>query len=306
MKKIFLEIVLFTAGAVLFVGILRHFGFEATFSTLAKAGPGVFAVLLLYPFMSMFDVLSWRFCFGEAWVGRARFVSLFFIRLAGEALNNITPFIDIGGEPLKAHLCERHLGIPIASAVSSTVVSRTSLLLSEALFMFSGLALSFWLMPLETKSRWELVLALGVVCAAFLGFLFVQQKEWLRKLNPEIARHYADERPRFVRAVFFNCLGWIAGGCEMFLFCRLMGMDVSLIKALMLESLLQLVRVASFFIPGNLGAQEGGLAFFIGQLGYDPVIGLGLSLLKRFRQLLWTAVGFVIWGFYRYRDPGTK
>ena len=69
-------------------------------------------------------------------------------------------------------------------------------------------------------------------------------------------------------------------------------------EAFLLESMLQLVKTASFFIPGNLGAQEAGLALLCQWMGYEPSAGIALSLYKRFRQLVWTAAGFGVWGLY--------
>ena len=80
---------------------------------------------------------------------------------------------------------------------------------------------------------------------------------------------------------------------------HMVGVPLSLLQAVMLESLLQLVRTASFFIPANLGTQEGGLAFFAQLLGFHPALGVAVSLLKRLRQLLWTGIGFTIWGMYQ-------
>ena len=85
----------------------------------------------------------------------------------------------------------------------------------------------------------------------------------------------------------------------MYFMLQLLGVPVSLVQAVMLESLLQLVRTASFFIPGNLGTQEAGLAFFIQLLGYHPALGVAASLLKRARQIVWTGIGFAIWGGYQ-------
>jgi hypothetical protein len=112
---------------------------------------------------------------------------------------------------------------------------------------------------------------------------------------PDISRYYSIHRERFWTAVPLNILGWVFGGVEMYFFCRILHVDISVLEAVMLEALLQLIRTGSFFIPGNLGAQEGGLAFFMGQMGFEPVLGVGLSLLKRFRQIVWTAAGFLVW-----------
>ena len=289
-------------GGFFFVWVLRHFGFRATLATLSAAGTRAWALFLFYPFMALWDTASYRYCFPRALSKHLRFREIYGIRLAGEALNNVTPFIDIGGEPLKVHLLHRRLGLPVSTAASATVVARTSILLSEALFLVTGVVLSFRLLPLHPEHRAALVVSLAVVCAAFFAVLWAQQKEWLKRLNLEISHYYATERASFVRAVFFNSMGWMFGGVEMYLFCRLIDVDISMIQAVMLESLLQLVRTASFFIPGNLGVQEGGLAFFMAQLGHGPVLGVGLSLLKRCRQLVWTAAGFVLWGVYRYQE----
>ncbi len=268
-------------------------------SVLSHAGAGSFLVFLFYPFMSFWDVMAWKFCFSRELSPRIRISRLFFIRLAGEALNNVTPFIDIGGEPLKIHWLHRDSGISMASAGAATVVARTSLLLSEAFFMLLGVVLSFKLIPLESKYRIQLIAVLFFVCLVFVVFLGLQQRDWLKKLNPEISRYYSTHGNRFWTALPLNGLGWVSGGVEMYFFCRILGIDISILEGVMLEALLQLVRTGSFFIPGNLGAQEGGLAFLIGQMGFDPVLGVGLSLLKRFRQILWTGVGFFVWGIFK-------
>jgi len=65
---------------------------------------------------------------------------------------------------------------------------------------------------------------------------------------------------------------------------------------MILEALLQLTRTASFFIPGSLGAQEGVLALVVLGFGYVPALGVAVSLLKRLRQVIWTILGFIVWG----------
>ena len=226
-------------------------------------------------------------------------MDLFWIRLAGEAVNNVTPLLDIGGEPLKAHLVSKRFHLPLPNAVASTVVARTSIFISQAVFMLFGAVLSFELLALPTAHRARLVAALLVVCFLFVGFLALQRRGAFRRMNQEISRFYAQHGDRFWSAAALNGVSWVAGGVETYLFCRLVGLDLALLEAIVLEALLQLVRTGSFFIPMSLGAQEGGLAFFIHAMGYDPVAGVALSLLKRARQLLWTAAGFLVWGVYR-------
>ncbi len=256
--------------------------------------------------MSLWDVGAWRILFPRLPERRVHFLGLFWIRLAGEALNNITPFLDVGGEPLKARMVSQRFRIAPPSAMASVVVAKTSSYISEAAFMFFGAVLSFKLLALPDERRIQLCLMLVAVCAVFTGFLLMQQRGAFRKLNPEIGHFYTTHGDLFWSAATMNMMGWVAGGVETYFFCRLVGMDITVMQGVVLEALMQLVRTGSFFIPMNLGAQEGGFAFFIGAMGYAPVSGVAVSLLKRMRQLLWTGVGFVVWAVFSkfHRNSG--
>ena len=300
------QLLAFLLGILFFFIILRNFGFSSVGSVLARAGGASFLVFFFYPLMSLWDAMSWKFCFSREFWPQIRFFRLYFIRLTGEAFNNVTPFMDIGGEPLKVFWTHHYFGIPKSAAASATVVARTSLLVSEALFMLLGVLLSLKFMPLESKYRMELFVVLLAACSLFIAFLVVQQKGLFKKINPEIAIYHLTHRQEFWTAVLLNGAGWIAGGLEMYFFCRLLHLEISVLNAVMLEGLLRLVRTASFSIPGNLGAQEGGLAFLMAQMGYEPVLGVGLSLLKRFRQILWTGIGFLCWLLHQHQEVKKK
>ena len=305
MLKLRWQFAAFFLGGVFFFWVLRNFGFASVATVLSPAGGASFLVFLFYPFMAVADAAAWKLCFSGELSPHVRFPKLYFIRLAGEAINNVTPFLDIGGEPLKIHLVQRCFGVPAAAATSATVVARTSLLVSQAVFMLFGVVLSFELIPLESSYRAALIDVFFFICAAFMAFIFLQQRDWLKKINPEISRYYSMHRERFWTAVPLNGLGWIGGGVETYFFCRILGLDISVLEAVVLEAMLQLIRTGSFFIPGNLGAQEGGLAFLMGQMGFEPVLGVGLSLLKRFRQIVWTAAGFLTWGIFKLKKEGS-
>lgn len=267
---------------------------------LSRAGLPAVGALFFYPVMTLWDVGAWRLLFPRECSSRARFADLFWIRLAGEALNNVTPFLDIGGEPLKARLLAHRFQLSSQQAVASTVVAKTSVLISQAAFLLMGAALSFVILPLPADTRVGILALLLAVCFIFIGFLYLQRKGAFHKMNPEISRFYSVEGERFWSAVSLNWMGWLFGGVETTIFCWLAGMNISFLEGLMLEGLLQLVRTGSFFIPMNLGAQEWGLAFFTALMGFEPAAGVGISLLKRSRQILWTATGFAVWGVYRY------
>jgi hypothetical protein len=101
-------------------------------------------------------------------------------------------------------------------------------------------------------------------------------------LDNEIKAMYRRHRTLLLSA-WWQMLAWIFGAGEVWLALYFLGHPVTLVEALMLESLGQAVRSAAFAIPASLGAQEGGYMLLGGLLGLDPEIGLALSLAKRVR-----------------------
>jgi len=87
-------------------------------------------------------------------------------------------------------------------------------------------------------------------------------------------------------ATTWRFLAWVAGVGEVWLALYFLGHPVTLVEALMLESLGQAIKNMAFTIPGALGVQEGGYMLLVAILGIPPEVGLTLSLVKRVRQLL--------------------
>jgi hypothetical protein len=51
------------------------------------------------------------------------------------------------------------------------------------------------------------------------------------------------------------------------------------------------IKGGTFFIPGSLGAQEGGNLVLLLAFGYTDVMGMAFALLRRLRELVWIAIG---------------
>ncbi len=291
------------------------------FSALSGAGLGV---LFFYPFMAFWDVLAWKHILAFLTPKRTDFFTLFLIRLAGESVNNLTPFVDVGGEPVKVLLLCRRFRLDKKTAMASSVVDRSALFLAEMLFWAMGMAFLFAYFPMSREWRSAFFLLTVFFSAMTLGFILLQRKgllssslNWTRRLgfggflrrfqgtfqhvDEQIISFYSSKSRPAVQGVGLHFIGWVLGGLEVFLMMRVLGAPVSLLDGMMIETLLQIIRSASFFIPGNLGAQEAGLAVIAGMLGFSPAVGVALSLFKRLRQILWIALGFVAWAFCRSR-----
>src|SRR3990167_8148338 len=120
--KRFLQLILFLTGIILLSVVIKTVGFErlsVIFPALAGWG---WTVFLLYPLMCFWDVLGWRILFDHQWIKKLRLWEFYWIRMAGEAVNNITPFIDVAGELLKVVLVEKRLNISKKSAAAAGVM----------------------------------------------------------------------------------------------------------------------------------------------------------------------------------------
>jgi hypothetical protein len=71
------------------------------------------------------------------------------------------------------------------------------------------------------------------------------------------------------------------------------GIRASVLEVLAIEAAGRMVKILGAWIPGRIGADEGGAAVSFALLGYAPAAGLMLVVTRRLRDLLWCAAGIV-------------
>jgi hypothetical protein len=106
---------------------------------------------------------------------------------------------------------------------------------------------------------------------------------------------------RFAVSFALAFLNWFFGAVEMFLIFLFLGHPISFADAWMVEAGVVLVRAATFFIPGHLGVQDGAIALMGQALTGSPEIGLTVALLRRGREMVWTAIGLAIGAWFGLR-----
>lgn len=310
------------AGALLGAGLLAYLVHRVGVDPLGAqlAALSWYAPLLLVPYglVAVLDTLGWRYTFGRR---LPAFVTLFPVRMAGEAVNLTTPTASLGGEPVKAFLLTR-ARVSLVEGLASVVIAKTALVLAQGLFLVVGLGLALGLLQPDSRllRSMGVLFVLGGLGAA--GFVLAQQRglfgesgrllRWigavrelqgrLHRLDQEIALFYRSRRGRFCLSVLFHLLGWLAGSLEVYLALWLLGVPVDLATAVAIEAFASAIKAASFVIPGALGIQEGGhIAIFVA-FGLTAGVGLAFSVVRRLRELAWAAAGFgllVSWGALR-------
>ncbi len=109
------------------------------------------------------------------------------------------------------------------------------------------------------------------------------------------SRRAISRTPHHNGAVALSVAHWTLGSVEVYLTFWVLGYPIGISEAVMIEAVLQLVRSVTFFIPGNLGSQEGAYVLFgVALTGTAASVGLGAAIVRRIRELILLLLGFGI------------
>jgi hypothetical protein len=233
------------------------------------------------------------------------FWSLLASRLAGEALNKTTPTASLGGEPLKAYMLIWR-GVPGEKAFLSVLLSRYAMTLAQIAFILVGVGLALWLKPghytLFAGFGIFPLIVLGAIVAATLADLGVRRLAEPRASEntsskgtlgmwKEAGNFFWRTPGALAISVSWFFAGWAAGVLELLIATHLLGIGLSVPEALAFEGLMVSLNMATFFIPGNVGSQEGGFALLAPLFGLSAAEGVTLAVLRRLRDVVWILLG---------------
>ncbi|MBI3770835.1 MAG: flippase-like domain-containing protein [Deltaproteobacteria bacterium] len=308
------ERVLLAAGLVLLAGLVRRLGGAALVANLRLVGWGIALIVGQEILAVLANTLGWRAAFPSE-RPPPPFGQLLAARIAGDAVNYVTPTATLGGEFARARVLQgRASRVDLATSIAVAKVSQT---VAQAVFIGTGLVFVLTTVPLSGAVRLGLVTGTAMLSALVFAVVVAQRRgmfvplarlltsldrrgrlvdvgERMQRLDVEIARvHLADRRPFLTSCTWFF-LGWTLGTVEIALMLWLLGMRVSFERVLAIEVLSVAIDATLFFVPGKLGTQEGGKVLIFTALGLDAVQGLSVGVLRRIRELAWALAGLLI------------
>ncbi len=314
-----LRLILLLVGLLTLSLLVWHIGPANIYDAAAQLGPGALAVIII-PSLIMYvlEAYGWKLTLGPT-AKHVPFGQVLVIRTAGEVLNMTTPTAYVGGEPLKAYLLQK-FNVPIVDALASVVIAKTIMTVAQILFILIGIALGFWFLGAGGSSGQIVTAALlsaGVLIFGIAGFVFVQRRglfTWilhllrkaglrisflearedkLKSLDQTILDFYTHHRATFYASAAFYFLGWLAEALEVFVIIYYLGGPVTAMSAISIGALSVFIKGGTFFIPGSLGAQDGGNLLLLKAFGYSDLTGITFALLRRFRELVWIGIGLL-------------
>lgn len=318
-----IERLLLAGGVVLFGILVYRLGGEAVLTNLHVVGWGIVPIVLQEILALSANTAGWRATFPSP-RPPITFPRLMMTRVAGDAVNYLTPTATIGGEFVRTQMLRGYA--PTTSVVASITIAKFTQTLGLFAFLLFGVVVIVDHSRLPLAVRWGLPLGLAILAVGLASLLVLQRRgffgtilHWIERwplltrlthlLRPavdQLDREIAGtSRGAIVRSSAAFAFGWALGAVESWVVLYFLGLPVTLERVLTIEILGVAFNNLLFFVPLRAGTQEAGkvLAFTI--VGLSPVQGLAAGILYRIRELFWACVGLVFFYLHRTRT-GTR
>ena len=306
----------FVIGLVCLVGTVAAVGPGTIVDGALRLGAWFWPLAIVNLLWYTADALGWGRVLGPQGRKPGRTARLIWAQVAGEAINNATPMMNLGGEPMKGLLLRGHA--PDDTIVASLVVDNTLKVLAAILFLAAGLAPALIVLDLEPPVQVALVAALAVLAALIglaglaqaTGFLgrcldlgrrlgipprtLQRHRPAADRIDAAIGRFYRERRVDFAASMAWHVAARLIATLDAAVLLTLMGSPVGVLQALCIQTVSVLMNLAFAFIPMQIGAAEGGHFVLFQALGMDPATGVTFSLVRRVRGLLWIGVGLLV------------
>jgi uncharacterized protein (TIRG00374 family) len=261
---------------------------------------------------------GWAACF-QGYQRPLRLWHLYGIRLAGSAINQVTPTATLGGEVVKVLLLESAL--PRAQAMATVVIDKASITLAQMCYLAVGLVYAMRHLPLSSALQWALGLTIGLISLGLLGFIAAQRYQLLSTLVSQVSRlkcaparlhrwsqhlvpleaqlmaYYTTYPWRFAGSLLLHCIAFVCTGSKTYILLRLLlgyqapGWGEALMVAMVVAALDQMF----FLVPARLGTLEGTRVLVLSAVGIAQVFGLAFGLIVRLESLFWNGIGLLIY-----------
>jgi hypothetical protein len=313
---------------------LRAFAGVDPRATLAAIGRvGARAPLALLPFVGAMLADAWGVAALLAALGRRPALSAIFpIRVATEALHLTAPAGFLVADSTAAALLDTRCGVPLGEGAVVALARRWLVMRAHAAYIVLGAAVGFaslaavsvryfggrWLAwAVMASALLPLLASLGVGVSFGGGGLFARAlavasrwrplarrvarwQEGARVMDAQMVKLGESRRATWsATAAFFGC--WLLESADTALLLRLLGAPADVAMAVGAEVGISLVRAIGNVAPASLGLQDAGYATLLPAMGLSVDLAAAFVVMKRAKELLWIAAGYVWLGVLRSR-----
>jgi uncharacterized protein (TIRG00374 family) len=311
-----LLVFLFLSGMTLFGVMVWQVGFTGLLASFQAMGLWIVPYVLLDTVPTLLHTLGLAACFQRRQCS-LRLWQLALVRLAGGAINQLTPTATLGGEVVKVQLLESAL--PREQALAAVVIDKTSYALARMIYLALGILYLTRRLPLPVGVQWSVSLTIGLITLGVVIFIACQRYGALSKfirglghlniaqvklhrlsqhlvhLDTQLVMYYMAHPWRFTGSVLAHCLGHTSEVFQTYILLHfLLGGDApGFADAVAVAIAVAALDEAFFFMPGRLGTLEGARFTVLSALGVAKVYGLAFGLVVRIQNLVWSGIGLL-------------
>jgi hypothetical protein len=303
-------VVLSVLGAALLVWQVQQVGLENIRDSLARVGWGFLVILALSVIRFALRSLAWNTIMGEG----VPLSAVIAATISGDAIGNITPLSLIVSEPAKAMYLRAD--VPVARSFPALTAENFFYSVSVALSIVLGIAALLARFAVDDPQvRLAALLALALMIAVLGAALWIAWKKPafasvglhrlpILKLDGLITRvKELEEKAYGFSKQTHGRLGTVIA-CEIgfhavsfaesyYTLWLITGVSAP-VAAFVLDTFNRIINVVFRWLPGRVGVDEYGTKRLAPIVGFSPVVGVTLALVRKGRMLVWAAVGLAL------------
>lgn len=290
MKK-WMVIVITSCLVISLLAFIQATDLEKVIDAIQKVGYHFVWLIVFTGIAYLFGTLSWKYCLGDQYKSVST-LRLFLIRHVGETVSLFNPASIIGGDAVKALMLENY-GVEKKKVIASVILSRVILIACQlSLFMLTVLLLLAQHSSFSPPNNYEKVLGLCPFILVKTRFIRLKIAAFLGEVGPL----FRQNSQALTWSVLFALSHWFFGALEFYFILKFLGMEVSILQALLIDLGVVFFKAAGAIIPGQIGIEEYGNKMMLMAVGIpNPEIWISASILRRARQLVWITFGIAVY-----------
>ncbi|MEH6307629.1 lysylphosphatidylglycerol synthase transmembrane domain-containing protein [Olivibacter sp. CPCC 100613] len=316
------KILFFAIGIATLCYMVYALGVDVIWDNIKKTGWWFLPVIGSWLVIYILNAVAFKAIIQEPKIPASNlsFLAVLKLTISGYAINYITPFVALGGEPYRIMELKPRLGIQKAS--SSVLLYSLMHMFSHVLFWLGSIILILIYVPINAIMviGCAVMFITGIVLYYWFGRVykkgftlstfkvlakipglkkkvgaFVTEKyDSLKEIDNQITELYAERRERFFKSLAFEFIARVVGCLEIFCTAKAIGLNMSIVQSLIISSGSSLFANLIFFFPMQLGTREGGLALALKSVGMPASAGIFIGIIMRIREVVWIMIGLAL------------
>ncbi len=316
-------------GSIAFLYLILRYGLGNLAHDIAKTGIWFIPVILLWLIIYLLNTYNW-FVNIKALDEHIGFWELLNNHICSSAINYITPFVSLGGEPYRLIYAAERMGKE--KAISSVILYNIFHVFSHILFWTGcciviittfkdGYLISLSWAALIVFSLIILLLLAGLRKGFFAFFirklegrLFIKplnrflrdKKEKILRIDSLICSIHSRKKRYFYAAILSEFVSRIVASIEFYIILYSIDIYIPLFTAIYIYGAASLLLNILSFVPMESGTREGALYYISDSIGINAETGIYISVVTRIREFFWIFTGIFLMKFYQFNKRDCK